>query len=111
LQDFIDLVEPDSLEYNNIRPTDDDEDLSPTSHDSSSLNVTSAQMTLISGVHARLYKHLVHTDWYRPVVMEKLQVADWLKPVLHTYTAACLMTTTLAHVMSEWSLTFKTCTK
>ncbi|WAR08077.1 MDN1-like protein [Mya arenaria] len=93
-QDFLDLMEPNSLEEINMQTEDPDEP-------QPSLHVTSYQMTLICRVHQRLYNHLVHTDWYKPVAMETLKVFDWIKPVLATYTAASLLTVKLADVMSS----------
>ncbi|KAH3728947.1 hypothetical protein DPMN_054910 [Dreissena polymorpha] len=98
-EDFIDLVEATSMEDSHARKETDQSKTSST--EASSLHLTSSQMTLISGVHEKLYKGLVSTDWYRPVVMATVQLSDWLRPLLSTYTAATILTTRLVDIMSN----------
>lgn len=92
----MDLVEPTSLEESNIKSGESSADDKP-----STVHVSSKQMTQISRVHQKLYKHLVETEWYRPVVMEALKISDWIQPLLHSYTAATLLSSKLADMLGE----------
>jgi midasin len=98
-QDFVDLVGPKSFEDSTVRM--EDEPVTETAADVT-FKVTSTQMTQIFLVYQKLYKHLVNTDWYQPIKAEPLQLHDWIKPILSSYTAASCLSKQLIDVLSKF---------
>ena len=86
------MVEPTSLEDSTIR---EEVDTSP------SLQVTDVQMTQICSVHQKLFKQLANTDWYKPASPEPMELSDWTKPVLASYTAAVTLGDSLSTILGK----------
>lgn len=97
-QEFVDLIEPNTLEDSATQQKDI---TSNTAH-VSSLKVSSTQMTQIFNVHQKLYKHLVNTDWYQSGMVQSLQLHDWIKPILSSYTAATIMTQNFSEALGKY---------
>ena len=91
----MDLVEPSSLEETNREAPPPGDSTEP------ALPVSDLQLTQISSVHQKLYKHLVHTDWYQPESAESLLTSDWIKPILYSFTAASSLSRCLAGVLGK----------
>ena len=93
----MDIVEPKTLEENHQPYTPSD------GNQSSTVQVSNTQMTLIYQVHQMLFKHLVETDWYKPEVLDRLKLSDWIRPFLSTYSSASLLACKLVDVLGRYS--------
>lgn len=95
-QEFVDLVGPKTFEDSAV-PVEGTENIL----ENPSLKVSSTQMTQICQVHQKLYKHLVNTDWYQPIRADSLQLHDWIRPILSSYTSASVLIKHLTDVLSK----------
>ena len=93
----MDFVEPTSLEDDVHKPPERNQET-----EKSDLTVTEAQMTKISSVHQKLYKHLTETDWFKPVGGVSRRLSDWIEPLLTSYTAASKLGLCLSDILGKF---------